>query len=289
MNDRLIRTYGDNYVHISEFDSFVPHTPTGSAPGGTDLLGRSVEGPDPVAAEFAEQVAKLVKDGDTLQVGVGSASEAVVRMGALSGKVDLGWHSEVTPRGIIKLVQEGVITGKHKTIHAGKVVAAAIGSTKEDMDYVNMNPMFELYDGSYIIDPRVISAHDNLIAINSALAVDLTGQISVESVGFGMVSGTGGQLAFAVGAQLSKGGRYVAVLPSTARGGALTRIVSAFEPGTIVSVPRTLADLVVTEYGIASLRGRSQRERAKALISIAHPDFRRELEKDARKAFYPLQ
>ncbi len=288
VNEKLIRTYGENYVHISEFDQFVPHTPTGTTPGGTDLLGRKTEDPGPIVRSIAEHVSGLIRDRDTLQIGVGSSSEWIVRLGALDNKRDLGWHSETTPQGVVRLVREGVITGKYKNIHTGKVVATAIGGgTKEEMDFVRMNPIFELYDGEYILDPRVVSAHDNMVAINSGVAVDLTGQISAESIGHNMVSGTGGQLAFAVGAQLSRGGRSIVVMPSTAKSGTVSRITMAFEPGTIVSVPRTLSDLVVTEYGVASLRAKTQRERAQALIDIAHPDFRKELERDAQRLFYP--
>jgi 4-hydroxybutyrate CoA-transferase len=212
----------------------------------------------------------------------------MVRLGILNNKLDLGWHSETTPFGIIKLIREGVITGKRKTLNTGKAVAAACGGgTKEDMDFVNGNPIFELYDGEYILDPRVISAHDNMVAINAAISVDLTGQINGESLGSIPFSGTGGQLAFATGAQLSKGGHFITALPSTAQKGKASRIVPMHESGTVVTVPRTLADIVVTEYGVARLRGKTQRERAEALIAIAHPDFRAELRKEANRLFWP--
>ncbi|MDY7036121.1 MAG: acetyl-CoA hydrolase/transferase C-terminal domain-containing protein, partial [Thermodesulfobacteriota bacterium] len=203
-------------------------------------------------------------------------------------KKDLGWHSEHTVPGIIRLVRKGVITGRKKTLHPGKAVATAfVGGTKEDMDFVNGNPMFELYPGDYVLDPRIISSHDNMVAINTALSVDLTGQISAESIGPNMLSGTGGLLAFSMGAYLSKGGRFIVVLPSTAKGGALSRIVPMLEEGTIVTIPRILTDYIVTEYGIVKLKGKSQRERAFELISIAHPDFREELEKEAKKLYWP--
>ena len=180
------------------------------------------------------------------------------------------------------------MTGKRKTIHKGKAVATACGgSSKEDMDFINMNPLFELYGSDYILDPRVIAANDNMVAMNSALMVDLTGQIAAESIGPRMVSSTGGQLAFAIGASLSKGGRSIVVLTSTARGDTLSRIVPNLEPGTVVTVPRTLADIVVTEYGVARLRGKTQRQRAEELIAIAHPNFRDDLKKEARRLFWP--
>ena len=167
-------------------------------------------------------------------------------------------------------------------------MAAAIGGgSKEDMDFVNNNPLFELRDVEYTHDPRTISALDNIVAINNALAVDLTGQIAAESLGPRMYSGAGGLPAFATGAALSKGGRFVTVLPSTARGGAISTIVATHEPGTIITVPRTLADIVVTEYGIARLKGKTQRQRAEELIAIAHPDFRAQLRKEAERLYYP--
>lgn len=288
VNSNLIRTYGDNYVHISEIDFFVEHPPTGRLPGATDLLGRKTVEPGSVEKQIAEYVSSLIKDGDTLQIGVGSTSEWVARVGVLDNKHDLGWHSETTPRGIIKLVREGVITGQRKTLNPGKVVAIAVGGgTKEDMDFVNNNPMFELYDGDYVLHPRTFAAQDNMAAINSAISVDLTGQVSAESIGPVVVSGTGGQLAFAIGAQVSKGGRFITTMPSTAKSGTISRIVPLLETGTVVTIPRTLADIVVTEYGIAHLRGRTQRERAEALIAIAHPDFRAELEREAKKLYWP--
>ncbi|MFC2006082.1 acetyl-CoA hydrolase/transferase family protein [Chloroflexota bacterium] len=288
VNPNLIRTYGDNFIHVSEIDHFVEHLTTGKTPGSTDLLGRKTWQPGEVEKSIANHVSSLIKDGDTLQIGVGSTSEWVVQLGALDNKHDLGWHSETTPRGIIKLVREGVITGKYKTVHPGKAVTVAIGGgTLEDMEFVDGNPMFELYDGDYVLDPRVVSQLDNMLAINSAVCVDLTGQIGAESIGTSMVSGTGGQLAFAVGCQLAKGGRFVTSLPSTAKGGTVSRIVPIMEQGTIVTVPRTLADIVVTEYGIARLKGKTQRDRAMELVKIAHPDFKAELEKQAKELYWP--
>jgi 4-hydroxybutyrate CoA-transferase len=219
---------------------------------------------------------------------VGGAAEWISILGVLDNKNDLGWHSENTPRGIATLVEKGVINGKRKTLHPEKAVATAVGGgTAEEMDFINQNPIFELYESAYVLDPKTISAHDNMVAINSALAVDLTGQIAAESLGPVMLSGTGGQLAFALGAHLSRGGRSVVTLRSTAKDNQISRIVAGHVPGTIVTVPRVLADCVVTEFGTAHLRGRTQRERARALIEVAHPDFREELTKQARDLFGP--
>jgi 4-hydroxybutyrate CoA-transferase len=285
----LIRTYGDNYIHISEIDYFVPHTPTGRPPGITDMLGRKTAGPEEVEKTIANYVGSLIQDGDTIEVGVGGAAERVLQVGVLESKHDLGAHSENLPRGTASLVMKGVITGKHKTINPGKVVSTACGGgTKEEMDFINMNPTFELYGSDYVLDPRVIAAHDNMVAINAALVVDLTGQIAAESIGPTMVGGAGGQLAFAIGAALlSREGHNITVLPSTARGGKFSRIVPQLEPGTVVTVPRTLADIVVTEHGIARLKGKTQRQRVEELINVAHPDFRAELRKEAKRLYWP--
>jgi len=284
----LIRTYGDNYIHVSEIDYFVPHTPSGRAPGATDILGRKSTGPGEREKNIAEYVANIIQDGDVIEIGVGGAAEWITQLGVLENKHDLGVHSENLPRGTASLVMKGIITGKLKTINPEKVVSTACGGgTKEEMDFINMNPIFELYGSDYVLDPKVIAAHDNMVAINAALAVGLTGQIAAESVGPMMVSGTGGQLAFAIGAALSKGGRNVTVLPSTAREGKVSRIVPQLEPGTTVTTPRTLADIVVSEYGIARLKGKTQRQRAEELINIAHPDFRAELRSQAQKLFWP--
>ena len=288
MNDNFIRTYGDNFIHISEIDYFVKHTATGRAPGATDILGRKTVGPGDLEKAIAEYIGGLIKDGDTLEIGVGGTAEWVAQLGVLDNRQDLGWHSENTPRGIGTLIKNGVITGKRKTLNPNKAVATACGGgTKEEMDFLNMNPIMELYGSDYILDPRTIAAHDNMVAVNSAVAVDLTGQIASESVGPTMLSGTGGQLAFAIGANLSKGGRNIIALPSTAKGGSISRIVPQLELGTIVTAPRTLADIIVTEHGIAKLKGKTQRQRAEELIAVAYPDFRSELKKQATKLFWP--
>ena len=285
VNERFIRTFGDNYIHVSEINYFVPHVSSGRIPGMKGARGAGTE-PIEHVRPIAEYVSGLIKNGDCIQIGVGSVSEVLPRAGLFEGKLDLGWHSEATPRGIAQFVRQGIVTGKYKNIHTGKVVCSSVGGGDlEDLEFINDNPMFELYGIGYVDDPRVIAAHDNVVAIDQALAVDLTGMIAAESVGPRVVGAAGGQLAFAIGAGLSKGGRFITVLPSTAKNGTVSRIVPTLEPGTIVTVPRTLADIVVTEYGIARLRGKSQRQRAKELINIAHPDFREDLRKASHKLF----
>jgi 4-hydroxybutyrate CoA-transferase len=288
INKSFIHTSGDNSIHISEIDYFVEPVATERKAGSTDQLGRKAIEIGKEENSIAELVGSLIKDGDTLQIGVGSAAECVAGVkGILDKKVDLGWHSETSPKGIIKLAREGVITGKRKTINTGKVVAIALGGSEEDMKFVDRNPMFELYDAEYVLDPRVVSANDRFVGINAAVAVDLTGQIAAESVGPAILSGPGGQLTFAISAQLSKGGRFITTMQSTARGGKVSRIVPMLKEGSMVTVPRTLADIVVTEFGIAQLRGKTHRERALELIAVAHPDFRAELRKQAQELFWP--
>lgn len=288
VNENLIRTFGDNFVHVSEIDYFVAHQATGAFVANGSLAGRELKEPAPYLKEIARYVSSLIKDGDTIQIGVGRTTEPLVKLGIFDNKCDLGWYSEATPPGVIALVREGIINGKRKTVNPGKAVVTSLGgASKEDMEWVNNNPLFWLIDVSHLWDARNISAHDNMVAINNAVSVDLTGQISSESIGYQIISASGGQTAFAIGALLSRGGRSITVIPSTARKGTASRIVPALERGTGVTVPRNCADYVVTEYGIAHLRGKSLRRRAEELIAIAHPDFRVELKKAAAKIYWP--
>jgi 4-hydroxybutyrate CoA-transferase len=284
VNNNLLRTYGDNFIHVSELDYFVEHLSAGDTLGSGSLAGRALKEPEPYLKDIAGYVNELINDGDTIQIGVGRTTEPLVSLHMLDGKHNIGFHSEATPPGIISLVREGVINGKFKTLNPGKVVATSIGgSTHEEMEWVNMNPLFWLVDVDYLEDIRVIAAHDNMTAINNALIADLGGQITAESLGTKLLSVAGGQQPFVFGAWLSEGGKSVTVLPSTARNGTVSRIVPVLPQGTVVTIPRTYADYVVTEYGVARLRGKTLRQRAEELISIAHPDFRAELRKEAKR------
>jgi len=288
VNDRLIRTYGDNYVHVSEIDYFVEHLSRKGQPGTGSLGGRVVKEPEPYLKDIVTNVASLIKDGDCLQIGVGRTTEPLIRMGLLDGKQDIGFHSEATPPGVISLVREGVINGKRKTLLPERVVVTSIGGgSREDMQWINNNPLFYLVDLLWLEDIRVISQNDNMVAINNALAIDLTGQITAESLGTRLLSVAGGQIPFAFGALLSRGGRSITVLPSTARKGTVSRIMPHLPEGTAITLQRNIADLVVTEYGVAKLRNKTIRQRCEELISIAHPDFRAELKKEARKLYWP--
>ena len=250
--------------------------------GTGTLAGRAKKEPEPFLKDIAGYVADLIKDGDTIQIGVGRTTEPLVMLGMLDAKHDLGMHTEATPPGIISKVRQGIVNGKRKTINRGKVTATSLGGgSKEEMAWAKENPLFELVDVDYLEDISVIAANDNMVAINNALLVQLDGQIGSESIGRRLLAAAGGQTAFVVGALMSKGGGSITVLPSASKGN--SRIVSTFETGTVVTIPRNLADYVVTEYGVATLRGKSLKERVSELISIAHPDHRADLRKEAAK------
>ncbi|MSQ32894.1 MAG: 4-hydroxybutyrate CoA transferase [Dehalococcoidia bacterium] len=279
VNQDLIRTYGDNAIHVSKITAFIENTP--------QRLPLPRREPPPALKEIAGYVSSLIRDGDTFEIGAGLLGSHLAMLGPFDNKHDLGYHSENLVPGIVRLVKEGVITGRRKTLHPGKVVATNFGRDPEDMAYIHMNPMFELYEQEYVININTIAAHDNMVAINRSMAIDLTGQTASEGIGPLMYSGAGGQPDFVFGALQSRGGRSIMMLQSTAQGGTASRIMPWLEPGAVVTVPRHWADYVVTEYGVASLLGRSVRERARELIAIAHPDFRGELRRAAQKLFWP--
>lgn len=236
-----------------------------------------------VARTIAGYVGEILPDGATIQIGVGEPGMYLARCGAFDGKHDLGLHTEMSAPGIARLVEAGVINGRRKNIHAGKAVAGAwSGSDADDLRIVANNPKFEVYDPEYVLDVRRISSHDNFHALNNALSIDLIGQINSESV-FGprLINGTGGQPETHIGAVLSRGGRAITLLPSTAMEGALSRVVPQHEAGSIVTIPRFFADTVITEFGVARLWGKNHRQRAQELIAVAHPDFRAELRRAA--------
>jgi len=291
VNDRLIRTYGENYIHVSEIDYLVEHVSTGSSMGGGSLLGKKAKKePDKAQRDIAKHVGSIIRDGDCLQIGVGRSTEPLVQLGILDGKSDIGYQSEATVPGVIRLVREGVITGRYKTVRPNKTVVTSVGGdTREEVQWVHMNPLFELVDVDYLEDIRTIAAMDNMVTINQALAIDLVGQTTAESLGPKLFSGAGGQVPFQIGALLSKGGRAITVIPSTADTpqGKVSRIMPTLPEGTTVTIHKNCTDRIVTEYGVAELRGRSIRQKAEALIEVAHPDFRQELRATAKKMFWP--
>lgn len=275
MNRNLPRVMGDAFIHLRDIDIIVEEDremPTLTPPTITE-----------VERKIGEYCASLVQDGDTLQLGIGGIPDAVVTF--LKDKKDLGLHTEMAADGIVDLIKNGVINNKKKTIHRGKCVATFAAGTQKLYDYMNDNPCFEMYGVDYINDPNVIAQNDNLVSINSAIQVDLMGQINAEVVKGMQFSGVGGQVDFIRGAAMSKGGRAIIALPSTAAGGKISKIVPFLDHGACVTTPRTEVNYVVTEYGIAHLWGKTLRERAKALIAIAHPDFRAGLAEEYEKRF----
>jgi 4-hydroxybutyrate CoA-transferase len=278
-----IVTYGDNHVHVSQLDYLVEkQAPTTY---GDVAATMGFTSPSPIEQQIAVHAASLIRDGDTFQLGAGTVSIAVV--GHLHSKNDLGFHSEICPTGIAQLIAAGNINGRRKTLHPHKAVCTALWGDEFSLDFAHRNPAIELRRMRYTNNPRIIAQHDNMVAINSALSIDLTGQVATESFGPQMYSGVGGQLDFTLGAMLAKDGRAVTLLPSTARQDTMSRIVPLHPEGTVISVPRTYVNYVATEYGVVDLLGKSQRERAELLISIAHPDFRNDLRHAARRLFWP--
>jgi 4-hydroxybutyrate CoA-transferase len=270
------RTYGEGRLHVTEVDAFVE---AGPLPERT---------PIPIAPDYSVAIAgfvsELVTNGDTIQVGTGGLTNGLPAAGAFDGKEDLGVHAELSVPGMTKLVREGVINGARKTLHPGKYVSTQLeASGAGDIEFINENPVFELYDVGYVNNPRVIAQNDNIIAINNALAIDFTGQVTAESIGAEMWSGPGGQQDFAIGSMLAKGGRNVTILRSVAASGSVSRIMPRLPEGTIITVPRQFTDYVISEHGIARLHGKSDRERAHELISIAHPDHCADLKRALEK------
>ena len=240
-----------------------------------------IDDPSPETKAIAENVKRLIPHGATIQVGVGTPSSYMPRLGVFDDKIDLGLHTELTVPGVARLVDAGVINGSRKTIHKNRAVAVSwSGANDEDLGIIDDNPIFELYSPEYLLDPWLIAQNHAQIGMNNALSIDLTGQIASESVlGGRMINGIGGQPETHIGALYSKGGRAITMLYSTALDGAVSRIVPNLESGELVTMPRFWADTIVTEYGVADLLGKNHWERAEALIAIAHPDFRKTLRK----------
>jgi 4-hydroxybutyrate CoA-transferase len=285
INPTSVRICGDNSLHISEIDWFVERTP--DAPVLPLTAPRVPEEERRVVEAICGAVAReLIPDRATIQVGVGSTSGAL--MSYLTGHHDLGMQTEIIPWGTTNLVRDGVITGKHKKLFPGLVVGSgfAVGTPRDQLEYANGNPVFQLYDFNFTDDIRLIAREDGLISINNALAIDLTGQVGSESIGPRMYSGTGGQIAFGIGSSMA-GGKSIIVLPATAmaQGQRLSRITTTLAPATVFTLPRTFVHYVVTEFGIATLKGKSLRERARELVAVAHPDFRAELAAEAMRMY----
>jgi acyl-CoA hydrolase len=276
VNDQVPRTHGDTFIHVSRISSVVESS--------HPLLEVCTEPPSELHLQVARNVASMIPDGATLQTGIGGISQAVLM--CLGDKRDLGIHTEMCPDGVIDLIESGVINGQRKSLHRGKAVASFVLGSRRLFDFIHENASFEFRSISYTNDPFVVAQNDRMVAINSALQVDLTGQVCADSLGTKPYSGFGGQLDFIRGASRSHGGIPIIALPSTAMGGAVSRIVPVLEPGAGVVTSRADVHYVVTEHGIAYLHGKTLRERAEALIAIADPKFRDELEDFAVRSHY---
>jgi acyl-CoA hydrolase/RimJ/RimL family protein N-acetyltransferase len=273
VNPNMPRTLGDSFLHVSEIDAFVEND--------IPLLEFEQKAPGDIAKSIGEHIADLIENESTIQTGVGKIPNSVFPY--LLSKRDLGIHTETFTEGIIDLIEAGVITNRKKTLHPGKIVAAFCMGTQRLYDYVNNNPLFEFRPCRYVNDPYVIAQNDKMVSINSALTVDLTGQVCSDSLGFVFYSGIGGQVDFVRGSSMSRRGKSIMVLPSTTDDGKMSRIVPYHSPGSGVVVTRGDIHYVVTEYGVAYVHGKSIRDRAMVLINIAHPNFRDELLEAAKK------
>ena len=267
INGNMPRTYGDSFIHMNDIDVVVESSRPLCAvkpPKITDLN-----------VTIAREVAGLIEDGSVLQTGIGGIPDAVLPF--LMDRKDLAVHSELVTDGVIPLIEAGVVTGARKNFKPRKIIAGFALGTKKLFDFVDNNPIFEFHPTSYTNDPGFIARNDNMVAINSALQIDMTGQVCSDSVGTRFYSGIGGQVDFLRGSSRSKGGKPIIAISSTAKSGTISRIVPMLSPGAGVVTSRGLIRYVVTEYGVAYLHGKTIRQRAQALIEIAHPKFREEL------------
>ena len=276
VNPQMPRTLGDSFIHVSHIDAFVEHE--------EPLLEFALPIRNQIAEDIGRHVAGLVEDGSTIRAGVGSISTAALY--ALEGKKDLGVHADMLTDAYLYLVKKGVITNARKTLHPGKIVASFCLGSRELYEFVDNNPMVALYPVDYTNNYLVIAENDKMVTFNSGLEVDLSGQVCSDSLGYEIYSGVGGAIDFLRGARGSRGGKTIMVLPSATMDGSKSRIVPALTEGAGVVTTRAGVQYVVTEYGVAGLQGKSLRERALSLISIAHPDFRSELMEAAHKIHY---
>lgn len=279
VNKHMPRSLGDSFIHINKIHHIIEH----------DEPLRELPQVDPntspemldIYDNIGKNIASLVEDGSTLQMGIGAIPDSVMKY--LGDKKDLGIHTEMFSDGIIDLVQRGIINGERKTLHPGKIIAGFVLGTKKVYDFIHNNPIIEFHPQEYVNDPFIISKNHKMVAINAAIEVDLSGQVCSDSIGTRLFSGIGGQVDFIRGASRSDGGKPIIALPSITKDGKITRIVPTLKLGAGVVTSRGDVHYVVTEYGIAHLFGKSIKERARALISISHPKFREELERYAKE------
>jgi acetyl-CoA hydrolase len=276
VNPNMPRTLGDSFIHVNQIDYFIDVD--------YPLPEVRPEPASPVQDKIADYIAELVPDAATLQMGIGGIPDAVLRR--LTDHKNLGIHTELFSDGVMEMIEVGVITNAAKSLHTGKVVAGFVLGTRKLYEYIDDNPVFEFHPTEYVNDPFIIAQNERMVSINSALEVDLTGQVCADSIGPSFYSGVGGQLDFVRGASRSKGGMSFIALPSTAKNDTLSRITTQLKPGSGVTTTRNDVRMIVTEYGVADLFGRSISERAQALINIAHPQFRDELTAYAHQQHY---
>jgi acetyl-CoA hydrolase len=274
VNRQMPRSLGDSFIHVSRLTRVVE---VDRMPVELAMFTEIGE----VARRIGAHIAELIENGSTLQMGIGEIPDAVLLF--LKDKRNLGIHTEMFSDGAVDLFESGVINGEAKTLHRGKIIASFVLATRKCFAFLDNNPFVEFHPSDYVNDPFIIAQNDKMVAINSALAIDITGQVCSDSIGRSIYSGFGGQVDFIRGASRSKGGKPIIALPSTAKGGSLSRIVDTLPEGAGVVTTRADVHYVVTEHGVASLHGKSLRERALALISVADPQFREELTAAARR------
>lgn len=275
VNKNMPRTFGNAIKHVRDFTCFVEIDDALPEVKTTNI--------SEIEMEIGKHCAELIHDGDCLQLGIGGIPNAVCQQ--LFDKKDLGLHSELVGDGVVDLLEAGVINNKLKTINNGRTVLGAAFGSKKLNDYINNNPAVEMHPIDYVNNPIEIAKNDNMVSINSCLQIDLLGQVVSDTIGLSQFSAVGGQVDFVRGATMSKGGRSIIAMPSTARKGTVSRIVPLITEGSAVTTPRNDVNFVVTEYGIAQLKGKTLKERAKALIKISHPKFRPHLIIEYRKRF----
>ena len=281
VNVQMPRTLGDTLMHVDQMHHIIPL----DCPISEHAMGS--EGNDEEVKKIAGHISELIPDGATMQLGIGAIPDAVLKY--LYNKKDLGVHSELISDGVIDLVEAGVLNNSRKSIHTGKIVCGFLLGTKRLYEWVDNNPMVELYRTEYVNDPFVVAQNDRMVAINSALEVDLTGQVCADSIGPRLYSAVGGQLDFIYGASRSKGGVPIIALPSTSTlrdGSVISKIVPMLKQGAGVVTSRNHVHYVVTEFGVAELYGKSVRQRTQALINIADPRFREDITRQARELHY---
>lgn len=273
VNEKMPRSLGDSFIHVSRVAKVVEISQ--NLPELEPIPFTEVE------KKIGTNIASLVEDGSTLQLGIGGIPNAALK--AMFNRRDLGVHTEMVSDSIVEAIDAGVVTGAKKTLHPGKVIATFYLGTKNLYDAIDNNPVFETHPTEYTNHPFVVRQNEKMVAINSAIEVDLTGQVCSDSIGTKIYSGFGGQVDFIRGAAQSKGGKPIIALPATAKGGKVSKIVPTLQVGAGVVTTRADVHYVVTEYGVVYLHGKNLRQRAEALISIAHPDFRKMLEDGAKK------